>query len=341
MVMVVQNSAGELEEYTTGKSPDRPELKSTPKDEPKTEPKVEAKTEAKTEEKDEEQDYAKRLGLSAEQHKSMTEIIKREVGKKHRQIKEAEEFAAAQYNERRLAEERAESATRELEEARKASQPAKKDIERPDRTKFTDPDLYEDALLAWNRAEAIKEYEEKQAKEREETRKAQILEAASQRIKKAIELVPDFAEVTGAADDFIPSHIAAYMQESEMFAELGYHFAQHPEDLNKLASMPARTYSDLVRVGVALDKIESTLSPFAAPAKATNGATPKTTNGSQPNPDTDSVPSQPRAAAPVIQPLSAGSGTQVEKPAARMNYEETRAAWERTHRKDLSRRSRH
>ena len=335
MVMVVENSAAEIARVTGNNV-------EPPKEEPKEEAKAEAKPEPKEEREDDEApDFAKQLGLTAEQHKTITDIIKREVGKKHRQAKEAEEFAAAQYNERRLAEERAEKAQRDLEEARKALQPAKDEPKRPDRTKFDSPDAYEDALLAWNRAESIKEYAEEQRKEREKARQEQIVAEATARINAAREIVPDFDEVVAAADDIIPSHIAAYMQESDMFAELGYHFAKHPEDLKRVADMPSRTYSDLLRVGVALDKIQSNIQPFAKAAKASNGSQPSPTNGASAEVDTGTVPSQPRAAAPVIQPITVGSATQVDKPANRRTYEEERAYFEKTHRRDLTRRSRH
>jgi hypothetical protein len=103
--------------------------------------------------------------------------------------------------------------------------------------------------------------------------------------------------------------------------------------------MPARTYSDLLKVGVALDKIESNIQPFSK-EKAQNGATPST-NGSKPSSDTGTVPSQPRAAAPVIQPLNVGSSSQVEKDPRRMSYAETRAKFEKEKGINLSRRSRH
>ena len=335
MVMVVENSASEIANFIKESAP---ESKETPKEEAKPE-KAEAKPEPKKDDEDETPEFVKRLGLTPEQHKGITEVIRKSIDKKHRQAREAEEFAEAKFKDAELFRQRAEQAERERDELKKATQPAKEEVKRPDRTKFTDPNEYEEALLAWNRAEAVREFKEEQANEREEARKADILAAASARIAKAIELVPDYAEVTGAADDIIPNHIAAYMQESELFAELGYHFAKHPEDLHRIAAMPARTYSDLQRVGVALGKIESNIEPFADKAKA-NGSAPKSTNGTAEH-ETGQVPSQPRVAAPVIQPLSVGSASQVEKPAARRTYAEERAHFEKANGRDLSRRSRH
>ncbi len=337
MVMVTQNSAQEIEQYIKD-NPD-PKVKDEPKPEVKADGTDDPKAAKESVEDDEIPEWVTRLGITKQQHEGITEVIKRGVDRKHRQMKEAEEFAASQYNEKRLAEERAERAERERDEARKAVEPPKKEAEEPKREAFADDKAYQDALIDWRVDQRLKAREAEEAKNRQKEREQQVMEAAKERVAKAIELVPDFEEVTGEANDIIPSHIAAYMQESELFPELAYHFAQHPEDLKKIAAMPARTYSDLLRVGVAMDKIESNIQPFSKEKATTNGDKPST-NGHRPS-DTGQVPSQPRAAAPVIQPLSVGSASQVEKPLDRMNYAETRAKWERDHRKDLSRRSRH
>lgn len=340
MVMVVQDSKGELQEYLTGKSPDRPELdneKPKPKEEAKSEAKPEAKAEPKDEE-DETPEFVKRLGLTPEQHKGVTDAFKLAINKKHRQAKEAEDFAAAQYNERRLAEQRAETAERERDEAKKAVQPAKKEAEPPKREDFPTQEAYEDARVDWRADQRIKVRDEEAAQAAEKARVGKVMDQARARIATAISLVPDYEEVTGNAHEEIPSPIASYMQESELFAELGYHFAKNPEDLAALSAMPMRTYSDLVRLGVALDKIQSNIQPFAS-AK-TNGDKPKSTNGAHAD-ETGTVPSQPRAAAPVIQPLNVGSTSLVEKSADKRTYVEERAHYTKTHNPNLLRRSRH
>jgi hypothetical protein len=337
MVMQTENSAQEVERYIKENAPEaKPEQK---KEEAKAE-KTEAKPE-KTEEGDEIPEWVTRLGITPQQHEGITEVIKRAINRKHAQAREAEEFAAAQYNEKRLAEERAERAERERDEARKAAQPPKKEAEEPKREAFESDEAYRNALIDWRVDQKLKDREAEETKQREKERQDRIMSEASARIAKARELVPDFDEVVAGADDIIPSHIAAYMQESEMFAELGYHFAQHPEELRKLAELPSRTYSDLLRVGVALDKIQSKIQPFSSEKAYTNGTKPSSSNGASAESDTGTVPSQPRAAAPVIQPLNGSSASQVDKPASRMNYDETKADWQKRNGRDLSRRSRH
>ena len=67
-------------------------------------------------------------GLTPRQKRELTAKMLKSIGKKHRQVKEAEEFAAAQYNERKMAEQRAEEVMRELNEIKaKSHQPVIKD----------------------------------------------------------------------------------------------------------------------------------------------------------------------------------------------------------------------
>jgi len=168
------------------------------------------------------------------------------------------------------------------------------------------------------------------------------MRVAASRIAHALEVVPDYREVTGACDWVTPPAVAGYMQESEMFAELGYYLAQHPEAREKLTGLtPAK---QLVEIG----KIESTLQPFstAKVEKVTNGVKPSpSSNGAEPShaeptaSDTGIAPSKPRAAAP-IKPLTSGSAV-VEKPESEMDGREALAKWQRSRGVNLNRRSRH
>jgi hypothetical protein len=202
-------------------------------------------------------------------------------------------------------------------------------------------------LVDWRVDQKLKQRQAEEAKQRQEARQAEILEAARSRIEKARELIPDFVEVTEAVDKIVPDYIAGYMQEAELFAELGYHFAKHPDVLDRLAKLSPE--KALVEVG----KIESTLTPFGPAGEAAtkvNGDKPSvSSNGAEPSqaaqpsdPGTGTLtPSQTRAVAPVIQPLNVGSSSQVEKPVSKMTYDEAKRDWERKHRRDFSRRVRH
>lgn len=369
MTTVVLNSAAEIERLTTGEAPKRPEIeadnakqrvvseadKGRPND--KSTADVKGDDKALTSGSDQD-DVEGEDGLTPRQKREFSAQMLKSIGKKHREKLEAEEFAADQYNQRRLAEQRAENLERQLAELR--TQQQTKPVEapkKPERADFETDDAYQDALVDFRVKETLarekRESEERAAQERQQ----QVIQAATDRLKKAAELVSDFEEVTGAVDLKVPGHIAGYMQESEMFAELGYHFAKHPDIMERLAKLsPAKA---LVEVG----KIESTLQPFAkgdaakADAKASNGQEPSSKTesapqtaangkGAGPSPETESgrqtaSPSQ-KSRAPVIRPLGSDSVSQVEKDPGEMSTREVIEKWKRDNpRTNLGLRRRH
>jgi hypothetical protein len=305
-------------------------------------PKVETKPESKSEGKPEDDDVEGEDGLTPRQKREFTTQMLKAIGKKHAQLKEAEEFAAAQYNEKKLADQRAENLQRQLDQLKTqtSAKPADPNEGKPQREKFETEEAYRDAMDDWRVDQKFKAKEAEAAQKREQERIEEIKATASARITKALELVPDFQEVTEAADIQVPPHIAGYMQESEMLAELGYHFAKHPDVLERLAKMnPMRA---LVEVG----KIESKLEPFKPTSddkgeKASNGAEPsKTGSAKSADPSkTGTTPSQSRA--PVITPVTSSSASQVEKSPQEMNIRETIATWQKKRGVNLERRKRH
>jgi hypothetical protein len=130
--------------------------------------------------------------------------------------------------------------------------------------------------------------------------------------------------------------VVDYLQESDMFAELGYHFAKHPDELAKLSAMsPTRRL-------VALGKIEGTLSPFAAPKAAKDGDKPDADPPKAAASTTDGItPSKARSDAPVIKPLSSSSGRAVDPDPREMTTREAIAEFQRQKGLNLTRRQRH
>jgi hypothetical protein len=302
--------------------------------------KAEAKPEAKVETPaDDEEDEN---GLTAAQRAELSAKMLKAIGKKHRQLKEAEEFAAAQYNAQRLAEQRAADLERQLQElkAKEAPKTAEKPPEKPKRADYQDDIAYVEALTDYQVNERLKKIDaERQAAEAERQQK-EILEAASARIAKARELMPDFSEVVESVDQVVPPAVAGYMQQSEMFAELGYYLAKHPEEIGRLQKMqPAM---QLVTIG----KIEAKLSPFSAIAAEADGAKPKAEPDAKPSKaaasdETVTPPSKARASAPVITPLTSSGAAQVDKDEAEMNPRELIQTWAKQNKVDFSRRKRH
>lgn len=285
-------------------------------------------------------------GLTPSERRDYTARMLKTVGRKTRQIKEAEEFAAEQYNQRVLADRRAEAAEREREnfKAELAKlQPAKVEAStEPQREKFASDKEYADAMIDWRVDQKLK------AKETEiaEQRRLSVQQNIKASLDRAVELVPDFEEVTSAAELNVPGHIVHLMQESGLFAEFGYHFAKNPEELAKLAIATPN------RLKLEFQKIESKLTPFASRTAAGADGKP---NGQKPSAsETESAkptaaasangvdPStKPRVSAPIITPLSAGSDSQVEKPARERTYAEEREAWQKKNQRSLTLRKRH
>ena len=268
---------------------------------------TEDKTEPAQEVGESDDDYAKRLGLTKEQHEGVTETIKKAVGKKHRQYKEAEEFAKDQYNSKILAEERAAKAERELQRLKSAQAPAEqpKEAAKPDRKDFKTDGEYQEALISFEVDQRLAKKEaEQQAKAREDIQRERAAKYDGQ-MAQARELVPDFQEtmesVEGREDIRIPEAVSAYLyNESDKVPEVLYHLIKNPEALDSLWKMSP------MRQVVEIGKIESTLKSFGEKPKAETQDAPKaSSNGKQET----ATPSKPRPAA--ITPITQGSESQV------------------------------
>lgn len=219
--------------------------------------------------------------------------------------RETEEFAQSEYEARLQAQRR----IAELE-ALQAKKPEEQQDKRPDRSayKAEEAEKYEDDLLAWNRRQAIKEFQAEEAKRQQDA-------ALRERTEQARHDIADFDDVISAADrrqENIPGHVAAAIIESDKGPHLAYYLAKNPAEAKKIFAMtPAKAL-------LALGKIETTFakSEAAAPAETAKTA-PKTTQAPPPLPS-----------------LAQGSGTIVTDVAKapdfatykRMRLEQMRAA---------------
>jgi hypothetical protein len=279
-------------------------------------------------------------GLTPRQKREYTASMLKTIAKKTRQMREAEEDAQREYRRAELA---AESSRRvEAENARLKAElesmkaPAQVESKIPARETFKTEGEYQDALIDYRVEQRLLAKSQDEARQREQQRQQEVLRQAESRIALAKELVPDFEEVTQAADLAVPPAVAGYMQESELFGELGYYFAKNQEILERISQLsPAR---QLVEIG----KIESTLKPFSLAEKVENGTEPsKKPNGAQPSTQTGTAPSKPRVSAPVIRPLNAGSAAQVTRDEADMSPAEAVSAYARSRAPHLTARKRH
>ena len=156
-----------------------------------------------------------------------------------RQKRELEEFAENEYDMRLRAERR----IGELEESLKSSKPspaeiAKEDKE-PDPATYTDQALFIKEWGAWNRKEAIKEFNQLQENIAEQRRIA-IKEAdLGKQIEEARAEIEDFDEVINTGRDVkIPDHINEALLESDYTAKLAYYLRKNPEERDRLYGLP-------------------------------------------------------------------------------------------------------
>lgn len=273
-------------------------------------------------------------GLTPRQKREYTTAMLKAIGKKHGRMMEAEEFAAAQYSEKLLAEGQARELREENARLKALAQPklpeADPDAGKPKRDDFQTEDAFRDAVDDWRVDQRFKARETEALAQRQ----AQVVESAKANIARALEIVPDYAQVTEAADFIVPDLVAVWMQESPLFAELGYHFAQHPEELGKIAIMPK------TKAEVAFKGVVAKLQPFSATTEKVQTDPKPVTDGTTPSPKTDPVPSRPRPSAPIT-PLSSASSVQVEKAEPEMNVREVITKWSRDNKVNLERRKRH
>jgi len=258
-------------------------------------------------------------GLEPED-KDLSEIIRKKIGKKHRAMKEAQEaaadaeaFAKNQYDRARLAEEKASQLARELEEARKASQPPPKEETKPDIKDFTDDKgqvkwtEYTEAVAKYTADKAVQEDRARQAQEREAAEKAE----AARKFKEKADKIEGFAEKLAGSQVWFPNAVLEYITESEDGPEIVMHLLDHPETAEKISKLrPIKAIAEIGKIVKGFgEKAKAVEAPQPPPSPVDRGGAP-----------------------PPIQPISGmGTGT-VNTDPAKMSFRELRE-YERAKRK--------
>lgn len=256
----------------------------------------------------------------------LPEHARKVIGKKHRQMKEAEEFAREQWRAKQAAEERAEKLQRQLEEQNAKSRPAAAKAEKPKPEDFATVAEYTDALVEYRVAEKLQAEREKSEREAAEQAAAERARQFGERIAKAKEKHADFEEVvssiTGTEIDRVHKDVVEYLQESEFGADLLYHLAKNPKDLDRFRKLSPRRF--IAELGKLEAKLESVPDP------------PTTTTLSQAAATATAQPAVSKAPAPIAA-LSSDKSTVVNKDPATMSFKELRE-YERA--RDAERRAR-
>jgi hypothetical protein len=286
-------------------------------------------------------------GLTAEQKRVLTKTMQQAIGRKTAKLRAAEEFAEAQYNERTLAQQRADRLERENTELKAKLTPKpepKAEATPPQRENFANEAAYVDAMIDYGIEKRLAEKAEEDRVASDKRKFDERMATATGRIKKAIELVPDFEDVVNGAvgETQLSPAIGTYLEESEMVAELTYYLAQNPDVLVSLLKLSP--HSQLVKIG----KIESTLTPFE-PRKAAqhdDKSSDDTSNGkplkAEPSVDTGIDLSKPRSKpAPVFTPLEGSGSAGASKDSKDMNIRESIEDFAKRNRTNLNARKRH
>jgi hypothetical protein len=200
-------------------------------------------------------------GLSPEDYALLTEKQRTAVNKRHRAMKEADEFAEEQYRGRRAAERRAEELEQRLQALEKGK-PTPEPSQEPTQAQFTnekgefDPFGYAKALAKWSADEAVKADRVEQAKLNKQAQEARSYQEYLGRVKASTKDIKDWQEVAeSAADMTVSGVLTGYLREADAPGPLLYHLAQNPEVLERLNALPTiKAISEMAKLELSLTK---------------------------------------------------------------------------------------
>lgn len=233
----------------------------------------------------------------------LPERVRKQIGKKHRAMKEAEEFAREMRAEREAERERADRAEAALKAATDKSAPAAKDSKEPKAEDYKTVGEYAEALAEYKVEKKFAEREARQAQERQEAAARAAQADLNQRIAATVKELPDYAEVIAESDIDLAPHMAVYIAESPVGPHIGYWLAK---DENR-AEYDRISKLSPIRAIAELGKLEDR-KPWVKKVEAKEP-------GAEPN-------AVSRAPSP-IKPLE-GNSAQVQKDPAKMSIQELR-----------------
>lgn len=259
-----------------------------------------------------ESDTTTPAGATPEKNESdeFPEHVRKVIGKKHREMKEAEEFGKRSYLERIAAETRAEKAERELAEFKAKSRPVQQSEDKPPKAEdFATVAEFTEALTDYKVAKKFEAEKARLEKERQDAENAVRERAFAAQVAAAKSEFDDFDEVMGSIAgtdmDRVHTDVIEYLKESDHGARLMYTLAKTPETLDRLRKLSPRRFI------AELGKLETKWDKQPEPTKKLSEVAENTT-----------PPAVSKAPAP-IQPLD-GKGSAVEKDPAKMNFQELR-----------------
>ena len=231
----------------------------------------------------------------------LTRKIEKLINKKHRAMKEAEEFGAGEARRAIAAEQRAEALQRQIDELKGTKSDGASTGE-PKPEDFKTVGDYTRALVKYEAQEAGKKSRANTETERQQAQANSVLSEFGKRQADFMKATPDYEEVLSDCDVDIPPMTQQYLVESEYGPQLAYHLAKNPDDITRLRKLsPARQIAEMGKLETKFEK--SADAPKQVAANGSNGVS--------------------KAPAP-IQPLEAKS-TPVNKDPKDMSFQELRA----------------
>ena len=205
----------------------------------------------------------------------LPERVRKQIGKKHRAMREAEEFAREMRAEREAERARADRAEAALA-ATKSQAPSEKDSKEPKAEDFKTVGEFAEALAEYKVEKKFAEREAKQLQERQQAAATQAQADLNKRIAATVKELPDYVEVIADSDIDLPPHMAVYIAECPIGPKLGYHFAKHPDDFDRIAKLsPIRAIAELGKLEDRLEKPKAK-EPEAEPKAVSRAPSPIT-----------------------------------------------------------------
>jgi hypothetical protein len=207
----------------------------------------------------------------------LPERVRKQIGKKHRAMREAEEFAREMRADREAERARADRAEAALKAASEKSGPAsEKDSKEPNAEDFKTVGEYAEALAEYK---VEKKFAERDARQQQEAQQRAATAAQAElngAITKVMKDIPDYAEVIDASDIDMPPHITVYLATNgEQGVRLGYHLAKHPDEYDRIAKLtPIRAIAELGKLEDRLAKPAKAKEPEAEPTAISRAPSP-------------------------------------------------------------------
>jgi hypothetical protein len=154
--------------------------------------------------------------------------------------------------------------------ALKAAQTQATEIEdkpRPQRAAFPSDEEFEDAIGEWRAEKILAKREKEQRAAKEQAAERDLVETWQQRVTRAIDEIPDYADTIRKSEVILPGHIHRAILESEAGPALAYFFAKHPVEAKRYSDMSPT--AALRGIGKLEDKLTAEEDEITLPAKKT------------------------------------------------------------------------